>query len=84
MTKEELDNWIKSAKFITYENDDYDSCGNHEVTKIFEKDGKFWAIHYQNNYPYEKWSNKGFIRGQYAEPHEVFKKTRIIEYYDYE
>lgn len=56
MNIKELNEWIKSAKYVTtseYEEND----GNKYVTKIYEKDGQLYSIHYCNNYPTAKWSD---------------------------
>jgi hypothetical protein len=93
MNLEELKVWIKAHRYVTNEDNDYDSSGNHHETRIYEacmRDGKFFAIEFCNGQPYERWDEKlgkhggGFVRGEYSYPREVFKKTRTVEYYDYE
>ena len=90
MTIEDLNTWIRNHKYITNMNDDYDSCGNHEETRVYEgTDGKLFAISFSNYQPYERWVKNdgdgggGFVRGEYDYPVEVFKKRRMEEYYDY-
>ena len=75
MTLKELNEWIDSAKLVTYQNEFTDSCGNYEYTKIFEKNGKFYCIEYQNDYPHSKYvRGKGWIHGEY-EVKEVVKES---------
>ena len=82
MKLQELEEWMLNNKFVTYE-DYYDERGNHYVTRIYsDLQERLFKIEFCNNHPYEKWGKKGFIRGEYAEPLEVIKKTRIIEYYE--
>jgi len=91
MKLEELKVWIKAHRYVTNEENDYDSSGNHEESRIYTDDkGKYFIIEFQNGHPYEKWDETlgkyggGFVRGEYNYPREVFKKTRTVEYYDYE
>jgi hypothetical protein len=82
MKRSELDEWMLNNKFVTYD-DYYDERGNHYVTRIYEdSQGKLFKIEFCNDHPYEKWGEKGFIRGDYSEPLEVVKKTRTVEYYE--
>lgn len=90
MKLEELKEWIKAHRHVTNSENDYDSSGNHEESRIYTDDkGKYFIIEFKNGSPYEKWDNTigkhggGFVRGEYGEPKEVFKKTRVVEYYDY-
>jgi hypothetical protein len=85
MKKEDLDNWIKSAKYIESIESYTDSYGNYDVCKIFEKDGKLFMLSFSNQYPDKKWiDGKGYTKDDYAEPEEVLKKTRIVEETYYE
>lgn len=85
MKKEELDNWIKTAKYIESIELYTDACGNYEVSKIFKKNEKLYKIDFQNDYPYGKYiDGNGYIKGEYSDPIEVQKKTRIIEETYYE
>ena len=46
MTLDELNIWIKAHKYVTSDEDSYDSSGNHYETRIYEacmRDGKFFA-----------------------------------------
>ena len=91
MKLEELNQWIKTHRYITNDEEDRDSSGNHYQKRIYEGcNGGFFAIEFLNGHPYEKWDNNigkhggGYVRGEYDYPKEVFKKTRTVEYYDYE
>jgi len=91
MKLEELKEWIKAHKYITNEQNEWDESGNHYEMRIYAgTDGKFFAIEFSNDHPYEKWDKTrgkyggGFVRGEYSGPREVFKKIRTVEYYDYE
>ena len=84
MTKIELDNWIKSAKYVTCAQDYYDDNTNHYVATIYEKNGELFQIEFCNGHPYEKWGGKGFIRGEYSIPRKVKKVTRMVEQTEYE
>ena len=83
MKLNELNEWIKAHRYVTYERNDYDENGNHDEIRIYaDKEGRFFQIEYINDRPYEAYvKGKGFIRDEYDEPVEVFKKTRIEEYY---
>ena len=39
--------------------DEYDSMGNHHITRVYEIDGKFFAVGFTNDYP-----NREYIRGK--------------------
>lgn len=91
MTLDELKEWIKAHRYITTSDEDYDSSGNHHETRIYDGgEGVFFAIEFSNNHPYEKWDSTigkyggGYVRGEYVHPKQVFKKTRVVEYYDYD
>ena len=82
MKRSELDEWMLNHEFVTYESF-YDECGNCDVAKIYaDSEGRLFMIEFCNDHPYEKWGEHGFIRGEYDEPIEVVKKTRIVEYYE--
>ena len=91
MTLDELNLWIKAHRYVRHASDEYDESGNREESRIYTDDnGKLFIIEFCNGHPYEKWDEKigkhggGFVRGEYEYPKEVFRKTRIVEYYDYE
>ena len=65
MTLQELNDWIKSTKHIETSIYLIDSCGNEDYYKIFKKDIKFYKIEYMNGHPYERWGDRGYIRGEY-------------------
>lgn len=83
MTKNELLDFIRQSNYISREESDYDSSGNHYECFIYENNGKFYRIEMLNDDYCEKYGDKGCIRGEY-EPQEVTKKTRIIEEIYYE
>lgn len=90
MKLEELNEWIKAHHYVTNDENEWDSSGNHEESRVYTDDkGKFFNIEFQNGRPYEKWDKNlgkyggGFVKGEYEYPTEVFKKTRVTEYYDY-
>jgi len=85
MTLQEVKDWCKGTLVVDYEDDSYDDNGNHYETKIYKKDGKLWRLSFSNGHPYEKYvKGKGYVRGEYVAPVEVFKKTRTVvqEYYE--
>ena len=100
MTKQEINDWIKSTKIIDYDLDRYDENGNHDQTIIYLKEDKFYAIDYTNDYPaglmeeyeypiihpYSIPGQKGwrYVKDQYAPPREVVRKTEMIERVYYE
>jgi len=85
MTLEDFKIWTKSFKVVDYIEEDVDSSGNEWETRIFaSKDGKLYRVDYLNDYPLEKLSPKGYIRGEIPEPIEVIKKTRMVEEVYYE
>lgn len=84
MTRLELDKWIENHEMVDYEQD-YDACGNHEVSRIYKDlNGKLFRIEFLNESPYEEWdkSKGGWIRGEYSPPVEVIKKTYSANYYE--
>ena len=89
MKLQELQEWIKAHRYVTSERDDYDANGNHDEIRIYtDKEGKFFQIEFCNDHPHECYIKGGpIIMGEYTEPEysepvEVFKKTRIEEYYE--
>ena len=83
MTKQELKDWIKSAKYDGIAEDEYDSNGNNFRSCVYEKDGKFYLVDYCNREPSEVYGKNGFIRGVY-EPKEVIRHTQMIQEVYYE
>jgi len=84
MNLKELNEWIKSANYIEHGEGEFtDSCGNEETSIIYEKDGKYYKIEFQNGHPYEKWGGKGFIRGEY-DLKEVKKISGMTYWHDWE
>jgi hypothetical protein len=84
MTLDELREWTFSARFVDSTNEFIDNCGNENYDCVFKKDGKLYLVSYANGHLEEKWSDKGYIRGEYPEPREVQKRTRLIEETYYE
>lgn len=78
MNKQEINEWIKTAELVDIIDSDHDECGNHWLTSIYKKDGKFFSLDFCNHVPSEKWENDKVIRGVY-EPEEVTRHTRIVE-----
>lgn len=60
MTKQEIENWAKTAEFILTEYCETDSDGNNWAKDVFKKDNKYYAIEY--------------INGQIV-PHTILPKT---------
>lgn len=84
MTLKEIQDWIGTNNYVTTSYRDIDSCGNEEETRIFESNGKLYVIEFQNDHPYEKYGKNGYARGDYAEPREVIRKSRMVEEVYYE
>lgn len=83
MKLEELNKWIASHEYVTCASRDTDSCGNVDTEIIYrDSTGRLFRLEFMNNHPYEKWGDKGFIRGEYSEPVEVVKKQRMVDYYE--
>ena len=83
MKLQELQEWIKAHKNVAQDKNEYDDNGNHYETRIYaDKEGRLFQIEFSNGHPYETWGKHGFIRGEYSEPREVIKRTRIEEYYE--
>ena len=85
MNLTEIEDWIKSAKYIEHGQDEFtDKCGNEETSIIYEKDGKYYRIEFQNGHPYERYiSGKGFVRGEY-DIAEVKKISGMKYWHDWE
>ena len=76
MELQELNDWVKSAKYIETSRTEFDECGNEDYYKIFKKDNKFYMIEYMNGHPYERYiSGKGYVRGEYD-----IREVRRIEW----
>ena len=59
MTLAELQAWIASAEYVDTVFSEYDESSNHEVERIYQKDGKFFKISFQNDHPHEVWNPNG-------------------------
>jgi len=59
MNKEELNQWMKEAKFITCAFCEFDGRGNKWETRIFEKDNRLYSIGFCNNHPNPKFGEHG-------------------------
>lgn len=87
-----MKDWLEGA-FLEASEDDYDSCGNHEETRYYLKNGMYFRLDFQNGYPYSKGEDyiypeghpmagkKGFrfIHGEYADPYPVRKYIRTVQ-----
>ena len=83
MTLQELQDWIKSAEYITSQDEFTDSCGNYEVTSVYRKDGKYYVIEFQNEHPYSRYvKGKGLIHGEY-DIHEAVKESGMQYWENY-
>jgi hypothetical protein len=74
MSRDELNEWMKSHKCVDTTDFDIDGCDNRYYSKIYEVDGEFFRVNFCNKYPSEKWGEKGYIRGVY-EPEQVHKES---------
>ena len=83
MTLQEIQEWIKSAKYydtINIEEVEDDWMGSN--TRIYIKDGKYYVIEFYNTNPCEKFEGKGYVRGEYSEPLRVILRSReVTEHY---
>lgn len=87
MTKPELDEWVKSSRYVETIRDEYDDGGTRNTIQVREKDGKFYLLERYDEHYYEKFvEGKGYIRGEYDAPREVTKKSEVVtvEYYAWE
>jgi hypothetical protein len=51
-------------------------------TRIYIKDGEYYAIDFYNDRPCEKQGERGYIRGEYPSPKHVELKSRqVVEWY---
>lgn len=76
MTLDELKQWMRSHKCVDTDRHQYDESGNLEETRVYEVDGKFFAVELLNGTPYH---NK---EGNY-QPHEVIRRTYTAHYYEF-
>ena len=87
MTKAELDEWVKSSKYVDTIRDEYDDGGTRNVMQVREKDGKFYLLETYDGHYYEKFvKGEGYIRGVHNHPKEITKKTEVVtvDYYVWE
>jgi len=78
MRLDELQAWIKSAKYVETSWSQTDSCDNRETEIIYEKDGLFYRIGFMNGHPYLHTTAIGTtIKGDYEEPTPVRKASRM-------
>ena len=88
MTEQEITTWMKEHKCIGVADLFIDSCGNEETTFVYTDGVKLFLIECLNGIPCEKWEgigfNQGYVHGEYPNPIEVVRKTRMVEevYYD--
>jgi len=81
MTKVEIAEWVKSAKYIVTDYNEIDSNGNHYARDIFKHEGLYWAIEYVNGdmIPARKVFNPEDKEHQF-EPRQV-KQERDLQYH---
>ena len=87
MTKAEIDEWVKSSKYVDTIRDEYDDGGSRYVKQVRETDGKLYLLETFDGHYCEKFvKGKGHIRGEYDAPREVTKKTEVVtvDYYVWE
>ena len=83
MKIEKLNKWIENHKYVSCAEETFDGNGNLYEMRIYnDKKGKFFGVSFTNNDPNEKFGPNGYIRGEYDEPLEMEKKTRVVEYYE--
>jgi len=75
MTKQELQDWLKSATFVCVSFQEYDYNSNNNTREIWQKDGKYYELGKCNREYNEAWGDKGYLRGVYK-PKEVKKEVR--------
>ena len=75
MTKQELQDWLKTATFVCTSFQEYDQSGNDDREEIWQKDGKYYQLSKCNDGYNEVWGDKGYLRGVYH-PMEVKKEER--------
>lgn len=78
MTKKELEEWLKTATFVTVSHHEYDQSSNENMHEIWQKDGKFYRLYKCNGHYSEKYGDNGFLRGFY-QPEECRKEERIVK-----
>ena len=82
MTKDEIQNWIKNHQPAIDYDSQHDGCSNEWESRIYQDGEKFYRVEFINGHPFEKRSERGYIRGEYSEPVEVVKKQRVVDYYE--
>ncbi len=83
MTPDEINAWIASAKFVTFTDEDYDEGDLESYDKIYEKDGRFYSIHFRRNH------NIGFFydtekRKFIKDLHGLTRVRKIVQYHKQE
>lgn len=81
MTKDELNNWLKTNRSIDREFH-YDENGNKEGSTYHKIGDQYYAVDWCNDHPCEKWGDRGYIRGFY-EPRKVEKVVEMVEVTSY-
>ena len=80
MTHDELQSWFKGAKYYDTINAErpYDEDGIGYNTRIYLKDGKYYAIDYYDDHAIPTCNNQNI----FLDPREVRLKSRqVVEYY---
>lgn len=82
MTKDEIQDWIKSSEVYCRGIDDFDGSNEYRYI-IYKNNGKLFRLDYCNGTLTEKWEDgKGYIRNIY-EPYEVIESVRMVEVRDF-
>jgi hypothetical protein len=80
MNKNEIEEWLKTAK---YHSSAVEYSENNRFAKvIYYKDGRLYCLYYCNDTITEEWGSKGYVRGSYLpiEVKEVKKTIEVVEY----
>ena len=59
MNRQEIQQWITEAEYITSSACDYDGRGNRHEIKIYEKDGQFYSVSFYNRELTPAYGKKG-------------------------
>ncbi len=84
MTKNEINEWLRKARYVDTENSDVDGCDNRWETKIYTKDGKFYRVEFLNQEPLEDYPHVTVNGSRVYSVQEVFhrQETRIVDIYE--
>lgn len=84
MTKSEISEWLKKARYVDTEHFDVDGCDNRWESKIYAKDDKFYRVEFLNNEPVEDYPHVTVNGSRVYSVVEVFhrQETRIVDIYE--